>query len=381
MKYRKFGKLDWKVSALGFGAMRLPVINGDHAVIDEPESIKMIRFAIDHGVNYIDSAYFYHRGNSEVLVAKALRDGYREKVRIATKLPCGDVHVEQDIDRLFNEQITRLQTNKVDFYLLHGLNKTEWPKVRDFGVLKWAERKMAEGQIGHLGFSFHDEYNVFQEIIDAYDNWTMTQIQYNYMDEETQAGTKGLEYANKKGLAVVVMEPIRGGRLAKPPEKVEKIWASAPVKRTPAEWALRWVWNHPEVATALSGMGNMEQVIENLAYAEHSQPHNLTSDELALIGKARDAYVSLTAVACTGCRYCMPCPNDVDIPRVFESYNEAMIYNNVAEQRRMYNFPGRFKEHRADKCIKCDLCVDKCPQKLAIPDLLEKAHEFLTAKE
>jgi hypothetical protein len=381
MKYRKFGKLDWKVSALGFGAMRLPVINGDHAVINEPESIKMIRYAIDHGVNYIDSAYFYHRGNSEVLVSKALRDGYREKVRIATKLPCGDVHVEQDIDRLFNEQITRLQTNKVDFYLLHGLNKTEWPKVRDFGVLKWAERKMAEGQIGHLGFSFHDDYNVFQEIIDAYDNWTMTQIQYNYMDEQTQAGTKGLEYANKKGLAVVVMEPIRGGRLAKPPEKVAKIWAGAPVQRTPAEWALRWVWNHPEVATALSGMGNMEQVIENLAYAEHSQPHNLTSDELALISKARDAYVSLTAVACTGCRYCMPCPNDVDIPRVFEFYNEAMIYDTVAEQRRMYNFPGRFKDHRADKCTKCDQCVDKCPQKLAIPELLEKAHEFLTAKE
>jgi predicted aldo/keto reductase-like oxidoreductase len=381
MKYRKFGKLDWKVSALGFGAMRLPVINGDHAVINEPESIKMIRYAIDNGVNYIDSAYFYHRGNSEVLVSKALRDGYREKVRIATKLPCGDVHVEQDIDRLFNEQITRLQTNKVDFYLLHGLNKTEWPKVRDFGVLKWAERKMAEGQIGHLGFSFHDDYNVFQEIIDAYDNWTMTQIQYNYMDEQTQAGTKGLEYANKKGLAVVVMEPIRGGRLAKPPEKVAKIWAGAPVQRTPAEWALRWVWNHPEVATALSGMGNMEQVIENLAYAEHSQPHNLTSDELALISKARDAYVSLTAVACTGCRYCMPCPNDVDIPRVFEFYNEAMIYDTVAEQRRMYNFPGRFKDHRADKCTKCDQCVDKCPQKLAIPELLEKAHEFLTAKE
>jgi len=381
MKYRKFGKLDWKVSALGFGAMRLPVLNGDHAIINEPESIKMIRYAIDHGVNYIDSAYFYHRGNSEVLVAKALRDGYREKVRIATKLPCGDVHVEQDIDRLFNEQITRLQTNKVDFYLLHGLNKTEWPKVRDFGVLKWAERKMAEGKIGHLGFSFHDEYNVFQEIIDAYDNWTMTQIQYNYMDEQTQAGTKGLEYANKKGLAVVVMEPIRGGRLAKPPEKVAKIWAGAPVQRTPAEWALRWVWNHPEVATALSGMGNMEQVVENLAYAEHSQPGNLTADELALIGKAKDAYISLTAVACTGCRYCMPCPNDVDIPRVFEFYNEALIYNTVAEQRRMYNFPGRFKDHRADKCTKCDQCVDKCPQKLAIPELLEKAHEFLTAKE
>ena len=157
MKYRKFGKLDWKVSALGFGAMRLPVLNGDHAAINEPESIRMIRFAIDHGVNYIDSAYFYHRGNSEILVAKALRDGYREKVRIATKLPCVEVHVPDDLDRIFNEQITKLQTKQIDFYLLHGLNKVEWPKVRDFGVLKWAERKMAEGQIGHLGFSFHDD--------------------------------------------------------------------------------------------------------------------------------------------------------------------------------------------------------------------------------
>lgn len=377
MKYRKFGKLDWKVSALGFGAMRLPVINGDHAVINEPESIKMIRFAIDHGVNYIDSAYFYHRGNSETLVAKALREGYREKVRIATKLPCGDVHVEQDIERLFNEQITRLQTNKIDFYLLHGLNKVEWAKVRDFGVLKWAERKMAEGKIGHLGFSFHDDYNVFQEIIDAYDNWILAQIQYNYMDENNQAGTRGLEYANKKGLAVVVMEPIRGGRLARPPEKVVKLWQSAPVQRTPAEWALRWVWNHPEVSTVLSGMGSMQQVAENVATAEHSQPHNLTADEVALVGRVKDAYFS-DAVACTGCRYCMPCPNDVDIPRVFNLYNDAVIYGDAARPRRDY---GRMKpEQRADNCTKCEQCVEKCPQQLAIPELLEKADAFLTGK-
>jgi len=377
MKYRKFGKLDWKVSALGFGAMRLPVINGDHAVINEPESIKMIRFAIDHGVNYIDSAYFYHRGNSETLVAKVLREGYREKVRIATKLPCGDVHVEQDIERLFNEQITRLQTNKIDFYLLHGLNKVEWAKVRDFGVLKWAEGKMAEGKIGHLGFSFHDDYNVFQEIIDAYDNWILAQIQYNYMDENNQAGTRGLEYANKKGLAVVVMEPIRGGRLARPPEKVVKLWQSAPVQRTPAEWALRWVWNHPEVSTVLSGMGSMQQVAENVATAEHSQPHNLTADEVALVGRVKDAYFS-DAVACTGCRYCMPCPNDVDIPRVFNLYNDAVIYGDAARPRRDY---GRMKpEQRADNCTKCEQCVEKCPQQLAIPELLEKADAFLTGK-
>jgi predicted aldo/keto reductase-like oxidoreductase len=381
MKYRKFGKLDWKVSALGFGAMRMPVINGEHANIDEPEAIKMIRYAIDHGVNYIDSAYFYHRGNSEILVGKALQDGYRAKVRVATKLPCADVHSPADFDRLLNEQLKRLGDKQVDFYLLHGLNKVEWAKVRDFGVIKWAEGAMKDGRIGHLGFSFHDTYDVFQEIIDAYDNWTLCQIQYNYMDEENQAGTRGLKYALKKGLAVVVMEPVRGGRLAKPPEKVAKIWADAFVQRTPPEWALRWVWNHPEVTLALSGMSNMEQVIENIGYAENSQPHNLTADELAVVEQARDTYNSLSAVPCTGCRYCMPCPNDVDIPRCFEFYNEGLVYNTVDEQRRMYNnTQGRFKDHRADKCIKCDICVEKCPQKIAIPDMLEKVHAYLTAK-
>jgi hypothetical protein len=380
MKYRKFGKLDWKVSALGFGAMRLPVINGEHGNINEPEAIKMIRYAFDSGVNYIDSSWFYHRGNSEVVVGKALQDGYREKVRIATKLPCPEVNTYQDFDRLLNQQLERLQDKKVDFYLLHGLNKVEWTKVRDLGVLKWAEGAMKDGRIGHLGFSFHDTYDVFQEIVDAYDNWTLCQIQYNYMDEETQAGTRGLRYAHKKGLAVVVMEPIRGGRLAKPPEKVAKIWASAPVQKTPQEWALRWVWNHPEVSLALSGMSNMQQVIENVGYAEYSQPHNLTADELTLIGRVRDAYLS-QGISCTACRYCMPCPNGVDIPRVFDFYNGAVIYNSVVEQRKIYNGPGRVKEHRADKCIKCDQCVEKCPQKLPIPELLEKAHAFLTAKE
>jgi predicted aldo/keto reductase-like oxidoreductase len=380
MKYRKFGKLDWKVSALGFGAMRLPVINGEHGNINEPEAIKMIRYAFDSGVNYIDSSWFYHRGNSEVVVGKALQDGYREKVRIATKLPCPEVNTYQDFDRLLNQQLERLQDKKVDFYLLHGLNKVEWTKVRDLGVLKWAEGAMKDGRIGHLGFSFHDTYDVFQEIVDAYDNWTLCQIQYNYMDEETQAGTRGLRYAHKKGLAVVVMEPIRGGRLAKPPEKVAKIWASAPVQKTPQEWALRWVWNHPEVSLALSGMSNMQQVTENVGYAEYSQPHNLTADELTLIGRVRDAYLS-QGISCTACRYCMPCPNGVDIPRVFDFYNGAVIYNSVVEQRKIYNGPGRVKEHRADKCIKCDQCVEKCPQKLPIPELLEKAHAFLTAKE
>jgi len=382
MKYRKFGALDWNVSVLGFGTMRLPVTNNDWSNIDESEAIRMIRYAIDHGVNYLDSAYGYHRGNSEVVIGKALKDGYREKVKIATKMPCHEVDATDDFNRCLNEELIRLQTERIDFYLLHHLDKTIWPKMCNLGVLKWADGVLADGRIGYFGFSFHDNYEVFQEIINSYDKWTLCQIQYNYMDEDLQAGTRGLVYAHQKGLAVVVMEPIRGGRLVRPPEKVAKIWASAPVQRTPQEWALRWVWNHPEVTLALSGMSKMEQVAENVTYAEHSQPGNLMADELTMIGHVRDAYRSQSPVFCTACRYCMPCPNGVDIPRVFDFYNESMIYNSPEIPRKVYSNPAVFRpEQRADKCIKCEQCMGKCPQKLLIPELLEKVHAFLIIRE
>ena len=383
MKYRKFGSLDWKVSALGFGTMRLPVVNDDYSNINKDAAIKMIRYAIDHGVNYFDSAYGYHNGNSEVVVGSALKDGYREKVKIATKLPCWFVNSSNDFDRLFNEQLKRLETERIDFYLLHGLNRVVWRKMHNLGVLKWAEGVIADGRIGGLGFSFHDNYTVFQEIIDAYSGWTLCQIQYNYMDEEFQAGTHGLKYAHQKGLAVVAMEPIRGGQLSRPPEIVTRLLNNASVKRTPQEWALRWVWNHPEVTLALSGMSTMKQVVENINFVEHSQPHNLTDNEVKLIGKVRDAYLSLTPVDCNGCQLCMPCPNgiELDIPRIFDFYKSAIIYNEAANRRKMYSDPEMFRpETRADKCNKCGQCVEKCPQKLPIPELLEKAHLYLTEK-
>ena len=382
MQYRKFGKLDWEVSALGFGAMRLPVLNKNQGNIDESEAIRMMRYAFDHGVNYVDSAYGYHQGNSEIVIGKALKDGYREKVRIATKIPSHEVHATQDFDRCLNEELKRLQTDQIDFYLLHHLDKVSWPKVRDLGVLRWADSAIADGRIGYFGFSFHDSFEVLKEIIEAYNNWTLCQIQYNYMDEQTQAGTLGLDYAHKKGLAVVVMEPIRGGRLVRPPETVAKLWANASVQRTPQEWALRWVWNHPEVSVVLSGMSNMQQVVENVAYAEYSHPHNLTPGDLALIGQVRDAYRSLSPVLCTACRYCMPCPNGVDIPHIFDLYNEAVIYNSPEKPRKYYNDTREIKkEQRADKCIKCGQCLEKCPQKIPIPELLEKAHAFLYKKD
>jgi hypothetical protein len=244
MQYRSFGKLEWQVSALGFGAMRLPVIDDDPSQIDEPEAAQMFRYAIDHGVNYLDTAYPYHRETSETFLSRALADGYRARVKLATKLPCWKVEASHDFDRFLDEQLERLQTDHIDFYLLHALDAKSWRKMRDLGVLDWAEKTIADGRFHHLGFSFHDEYAVFQDIVDGYDNWTLAQIQYNYMDEEHQAGTRGLEYAAAKGLAVVVMEPIRGGQLAiSPPQRIADIWANAIVRRSPAEWALRWVWN------------------------------------------------------------------------------------------------------------------------------------------
>jgi len=382
MQYRKFGKLDWKVSALGFGAMRLPTIGGAMGSIDEPEAIRMIRRAIDGGVNYVDSAYLYHMGNSERLVGKALKDGYRQKMRMATKLPARSIEKPEDFDRIFNEQLERLDIDKIDFYLLHGLARDSWYKVRDFGVLDWAERQMVRGRIGRLGFSFHDQYDVFKEIVDGYDNWVLAQIQYNYMDVNEQAGRRGVEYAAGKGLAIVVMEPLRGGKLSKePPEPVARVWESARRRIKPVEWALRWVWDQPEISVALSGMSTMEQVEENLAIADRSGVGVVTEEEKKLYERAREGYRSLTPVPCTNCRYCQPCPNKVEIPRVFQIYNDAIMYGDIPSGKFAYNGPFAIaQDQRADKCLECGECLEKCPQKIEIPEWLKKAHEALYAE-
>jgi len=377
MQYRTFGRLEWKVSALGFGVMRLPTINNDPGQIDEPEATRMIRYAIDHGVNYVDTAYPYHRGNSEKLLGRALQGGYRERIRLATKLPCWLVDKPEDFDRYLNEQLERLQTDWVDFYLLHALNKESWLKMRDLGVLDRAEKAMTDGRFHHLGFSFHDEYEVFEEIVDGYDNWTLAQIQYNYMDVEHQAGARGLKYAAAKGLAVVVMEPVRGGQLSlTPPQRILDLWASAPRQRPPAEWALQWVWNHPQVSLLLSGMSTLEQVQQNVASASQSDPGTLTEAELALIACVREAYRELCPIPCTQCAYCQPCPSEVHIPRIFEIYNEAIMYNELRTARLLY---GWLKEEaRADHCEECGQCLEMCPQGIPITDWLKRAHELLT---
>jgi predicted aldo/keto reductase-like oxidoreductase len=376
MQYRKFGKLDWKVSALGFGCMRFPIKNKEHANIDEPEATRMLHYAIDHGVNYLDTAYPYHGGNSELVVGRALKGGYREKVKLATKMPCWKVKAPEDFDKYLNEQLEKLQTDHIDFYLLHSLNEKSWPKMRDLGVRKWAEGAIADGRIEHLGFSFHDKYEVFQEIIDAYDRWTFCQIQYNYMDIENQAGTKGLRYAASRGLAVVIMEPILGGRLVRPPQPIQDLWNTSAKKRTPADWALQWLWNQPEVSVVLSGMSTMEQVEENVASADVSGVNTLTAEELALFDQVRETYQGLCPIPCTDCGYCMPCPNGVDIPRNFAVYNQGVMYDKADTSRVEYNnwIP---ENDRASACIQCRECEDKCPQSILISEWMVRVHEVL----
>ena len=379
MQYRRLGKLDWDVSVLGFGAMRLPLAGKQAGEVDEPESIRMIRYAIDHGVNYIDTAYPYHEGRSEGIVGNALKDGYREKVKVATKLPVWLVEDAQAFDRYLDEQLERLQMDKIDFYFLHGLNSGSWLKVRDLGVIRWAEGAMAEGHFDHLSFSFHDNFETFKQIVDDYDNWASAQVQYNYMDVDQQAGRRGVEYAASKGLAVVVMEPIRGGQLAKPRGPVAEVWESAVRKRSPAAWALLWVWNQPEVSVALSGMSTMEQVVENVALTDDARPGILSPEELSLVDRAREAYKGLAPIPCTNCKYCMPCASGVEISDIFEMYNDAMIYEDPREARWLYR--QLKEEQRADQCTRCAECTDACPQGIDIPEWLEKAHAFLAPEK
>jgi predicted aldo/keto reductase-like oxidoreductase len=378
MQYRKFGSLDWKASALGFGAMRLPTLADDSNQIDEETATAMIRHAIDSGVNYVDTAWPYHHEQSERFVGRVLKDGYREKVRLATKLPCWLVKEPDDFDHYLEEQLRRLDVSRLDFYLMHALNEKHWQNLQRLNVFEWAEKRMAEGLFDHLGFSFHDEYPVFESIITGYDNWTMAQIQYNFIDINYQAGRKGLQLAADHGLAVVVMEPLRGGRIAQnpPPAPVAQVWAKSERDWTPAQWALHWVWDQPEVSLALSGMSTLEQVEENLVTASESGVGKLTEGDHHLVDEARVAFSSLAPIPCTQCEYCLPCPSDVAIPRIFSIYNDAASYDSWGSGRWAYNNQVK-PENRADNCVECGLCEEACPQHIQIIDWLAVAHEKL----
>jgi uncharacterized protein len=360
-----------RLSILGFGCMRLAQKDG---AIDYPRATRQLRSAINAGVNYVDTAWPYHGGDSENFVGHALGDGYRERVKLATKLPTWMVQSRQDMDRYLGMQLAKLKTTHIDYYLVHSLTGGSWERVKKLGIGEFLDGARAAGKIGKVGFSFHSTLAEFKQVVDAR-AWDFCQLQYNFIDTEHQAGTEGLKHAAAKGMGIVVMQPLRGGALAKtPPPAVEAIWNESPARRTPAEWALRWVWNHPEVTVVLSGMNEENQLEENLAIAETALPGSLTEADLDLIRRAGRTFRSLMKVGCTGCAYCEPCPMDVGIASAFDAYNHLHMFGNAGAATFMYvvRLAGILSGKRgyASQCEQCGDCVDKCPQGLAIPELL-----------
>jgi predicted aldo/keto reductase-like oxidoreductase len=377
MLFRKMPKSGDEISVLGFGCMRLPLKDGK---IDEERAISQIRYSIDNGVNYVDTAWPYHGGESEPLLGKALRDGYREKVKVATKLPSWLIKSRSDMDKYLNAQLERIGTDHIDYYLIHSLNANLWQNAVKYDVADFLDSAKADGRIINAGFSFHGLAPDFIQIIDAYD-WDFCQIQHNYLDRQFQAGEEGLRHAAEKKVGVIVMEPLRGGYLGmpEPPKAVQEIWDEADIKRTPVEWALRWVWNNPDVTLVLSGMNEEAHVEENIRVASEALPSQLTEKELSLVDRAAEKYKELLKVDCTGCGYCMPCPSGVRIPYCFDAYNSMFLFDD--EERAKFKYASSLntmtygKTGYASQCVECGECLEKCPQGLPIPDLLRDVAE------
>ena len=376
MQYREVPKNGDKLSVLGYGCMRLPVRMQS---INQKLAEKQILYAMDQGVNYLDTAYPYHSGKSEPFLGKVLSsNGYRNDVKIATKLPHWMANSKADMDKILDEQLSKLKTDRIDYYLIHALNGPLWETAKQHGVIEFMDDALKKGKIINAGFSFHGLAQEFNGIVDDYD-WTFCQIQYNFLDTQNQAGTTGLQYAASKDMAVIIMEPLRGGNLAKkPPPSVRNIWARAEHKKTPVAWSLEWIWNHPEVTLVLSGMNNDDHINENLALAEKALPDLFSEKEVKLVEEAAAEFRSVMKVGCTGCQYCMPCPAGVNIPSCFECYNSKHAFKDKGAKM-MYLFQNgglvTEKPTMASMCVECGQCLEKCPQHLPIPDLLKDVQE------
>ena len=379
MPKRPFGRSGEELSPLGFGCMRLPWKGANASFIDEPRATELIHRAIEGGVNYFDTAWPYHGvkgvmepGQSEPFLGRALQGGWREKIKLATKLPVWLMNEKADLDGLLNAQLERLRVEQIDFYLAHGLDVGGWERVKSLNILEFFHSAQKDGRIKHIGFSFHDEFALFEEIINAYD-WEFTQIQYNYLDRDYQAGQKGLKLAYEKGLATVIMGPLRGGALASdlPPEAAGLLRRIRP-EWSLAEWGLKWLWNQPEVNVVLSGMNEMTQLEENIRLAAESGPGLLNQHEIQAVEQVQKCFEARAKVRCTGCGYCLPCPEGVDIPKNFIFYNKFhLLDSDVARRQSFFFYQGQITgAKRADSCVGCGQCETKCPQHLPIAELM-----------
>jgi predicted aldo/keto reductase-like oxidoreductase len=379
MQYRKVPKTGEELSILGFGCMRFPEKRGK---IDEKRAKKQLLMAIDEGINYFDTAMPYHMGTSETFLGKVINEGgVREKINIATKLPHWSVNQPEDMDKIINAQLRNLQTDYIDYYLLHALNGDAFKKLNELGVLEFLSKLKTDGIIRNAGFSFHGKRKDFRKIIDTYD-WEFCQIQYNYLDINHQAGKKGLEYAGKKDIGVIIMEPLRGGNLGKkPPQEIKNLWNDSDTKREPVEWSLEWIWNHPQVITVLSGMNNENHISQNIEIANRVLPDSMSLKDLDIVSATEKKYRKLMKAGCTGCGYCMPCPEGVNIPGCFEYYNNYHVFNDKTNSKLFYlGMCGGIMSNKpsyASLCVECGECEKVCPQGLPIIDLLKDvSHEF-----
>ena len=374
MKYRsdKYGN---QISILGYGCMRF---TSKGVKLDFEKAEKEILAAYNAGVNYFDTAYIYP--GSEALLGEVLeKNNIRDKVNIATKLPHYMIKKENDIDRIFEEELKRLRTDHVDYYLMHMLSDIKsWERIKELGIEEWIEKKKKEGKIRQIGFSYHGNSDTFCKIIDDY-NWDFCQIQYNYLDENSQAGKTGVDHAAAKEIPIVIMEPLRGGRLANNlPEKAKKLMEKYEVKRTPAEWGFKWLWNQKEIMCVLSGMNSIEMVEENVKSASEAEVGDLTEQDQELLKNVVDIINSKMKVPCTGCRYCMPCPRKVDIPGTFSAYNKYYSDNKFVALKEYFMCTALRKETTAaSNCVECGRCEQHCPQGIEIRKELKNARKKL----
>ena len=391
MKYRKLGSTGFKVSALGLGCMRLPTKKIMPLQVDNTKSIRLIKSAVDKGINYIDTAWVYHFGASEKVVGIALKNGYREKVHLVTKSPLFIVNKTEDFDKFLNKQLRRLQTDYLDTYLFHAMNKSGLEKIKKYHLIDKMLQAKKNGKIKYIGFSFHDTLPVFKEIVDYYD-WDIVQIQYNYMDTAIQATTEGLKYAAGKGMAVVIMEPLKGGKLANPPAEALKIIKKSRIKRSPVDWAFQYLWNLPEVSVVLSGMGSVKMLNENCDSADKSGISSLNEEDLAVIETLTQIYRKNILVPCTSCKYCLPCPSGVNIPQNFAIINNLALENSKLRRwlykrdyKKMANHSKKLNKDKsngnASLCINCGICLEKCPQNINIPVELKKINAIFKKGE
>lgn len=376
MRYRPHGLTGAAVSALGFGMLRLPML-ADGKTVDETQTIDMVRHAIDNGLNYVDTGYVYLGAQSEKVTGKALANGYRDRVYLTSKSPWWVMERPEDFERIFDESRRRLGTDFIDFYHIHMIMHRGWKeKVVPFGLIDKINKLKADGKIRYAGFSFHDGVPLFKKVVDANPEWDFCLIQQNLLDTEHEAGLVGLNYAAANGLGVSIMEPLRNGFLVKPPQEILAIYDKAKNKRPPVEWALDYLWNKPEVSVVVSGMNNMQNVVDNLAYASRSAPGMFTADDMATVGKAAKQYRSYPgAVPCTGCYNCIPCPQNVAIGYLFNMVNnQYRADGDLARAHRLVKY-SMSPVQRGDKpsaCNECGECLPKCPQGINIPAELKR---------